>query len=182
MAGRAGARHAFNRGLIQGCSSSPCLWNHLLAYLLAPLLASWQAKGLGVRTTGGVWWGLFSYADDLWLLARNVVDLQVMLDDLVRLFKQAGLHFSETKSQWWSVQPLDHEELYLDGLLVPKTDTLMCLGFPIAARSRSKIILQALRVRLWRTFWTHALLLRNRGIAAKLRLQWSMALFHNVLS
>eukprot|EP00971_Amphidinium_carterae_P148939 2952871-Amphidinium_carterae.1 len=151
MAGWADAKHAFNRGLIQGCSSSPCLWNHLLAYLLAALLASWQDKVLGVRTTAWVWWGRFSYADDRWLLARNVVDLQVMLDDLVCLFKQAGLHFSETESQWSSVQPLDDPIMrnftlmgYLS-LRLSLTGTLMCLGLPIAARSRAKVTLQALR-------------------------------------
>ena len=103
---------ANNRGLLQGSSLSPILFNFFIDDLLWKL----QDTGLFVKTRG-LKTNVLAYADDLNIHAKTVQDLQVLLNVCESWSVTNGIQFSTSKSIFLSGSPKLDIKLYGTNLL-----------------------------------------------------------------
>ena len=73
----------FNRCVRQGGVESPYLWNTTMYAVLDELVPSWEARGWGIFW-GTRWFTHLVWADNIWLLSRDLRSMQHMIDELSR--------------------------------------------------------------------------------------------------
>ena len=96
------------RGIPQGDSISPHIFNIVMCYLLQPLLDKCRANRGGfhfIRRADGHQpisdhVGLLVFADDLVLIGTSVSEIQSSLDDLVAVLEPGGLALDPSKTEW----------------------------------------------------------------------------------
>ena len=81
-------------GLRQGCPLSPVLYSVYVMEMLKDL----AGKRLGIEVEG-TWCGGLLYADDIVLLMRDQVELQVMLDVVTKYAMKWRFRFNSKKSK-----------------------------------------------------------------------------------
>eukprot|EP00973_Karenia_brevis_P023205 3195622-Karenia_brevis.AAC.1 len=62
----------------------------VLCFILQPLLEQWHDQGFGV-SLGRTWIALVGYADDQLIIARNLCQASVMVEQFVETLRTAGL-------------------------------------------------------------------------------------------
>lgn len=126
VAGRHSKDLANLRGLLQGSSLSPALFNFLINELALQLQ---QGPG-GLMVHGKIIRALL-FADDTALLSKTCQDLAQQLAICERWSIQAGMEFSPSKCLCFAPPPPQREtplQLYAEDL--PSTDSAPYLGFP----------------------------------------------------
>ena len=90
----------FRKGGKQGGVETPDEWNMLVEFLLEPLVRSWRERGFGIQLvewatgiTHVVW------ADNIWLIAASLEQLQIMTDELTETIYSARLRWKPKSLQ-----------------------------------------------------------------------------------
>eukprot|EP00973_Karenia_brevis_P001298 177200-Karenia_brevis.AAC.1 len=81
--GEIGRSVGHSRGLRQGRVESMLIFVLSLAVGLKDLVEGWKASDVGFGI-GDVWLGILDYADDMFVCARSLIELQLMLGQLER--------------------------------------------------------------------------------------------------
>ncbi|UYV83161.1 hypothetical protein LAZ67_23000037 [Cordylochernes scorpioides] len=111
----------FKRGVKQGCSGSPTLFNVAIEVIVRTLAS--MAKDHGVCLLGH-YLSVLAYADDLLIMAKNKESLQALLDTTGDLAGKIGLHFKGLKCATLHLGCRKKEDYSAHDLLHPRTANL----------------------------------------------------------
>lgn len=103
----------WRRGLYQGCSLSNCLFIMIMNVLFNHMNLKFSEE-MGYKLNGT---NIFmtAYLDDLVLMTHSTQHLQVVLNELTKLFKWAGFKFNLKKTQFLEMNQSKPISLYLNG-------------------------------------------------------------------
>lgn len=117
-----------NRGLLQGSSLSPMLFN----FFINDLIQEIETAGIRKPRADGIPANSLFFADDGKLQAHNEFDMQVLLDICEAWSLRVGMRFSPTKCYVISNSTETALKLYGEGLPIKKEE--LYLGVPINAQ------------------------------------------------
>lgn len=103
----------WRRGLFQGCSLSNCLFMMVMNVLFNHLNLKFSEE-MGYKLNGASIF-MTAYMDDLVLMTHSTQHLQVVLNELTKLFKWAGFNLNVKKTQFLEMNQPKFIPLYLDG-------------------------------------------------------------------
>jgi hypothetical protein len=176
------------RGLRQGSPESSFLFALVVGDALAELDAIWRTRGLGVNLgkfggnsiAFGTFWKEYSalfcnfpdienihcsdlgFLDDIYLVASCLADAQVMTNDVILFFSRLGLSLNPEKIKWIAnnhVQIVPDQTLLVDGVLIPKSDRITCLGSVICGNVAEGPAFEHRISKAWSCYhkWSHML-------------------------
>ena len=125
----------------------------------------WEVPSDGMTILGHDILADLCFADDETLVARNVNDLQDMLDRVVRDLAKVGLKVSVSKTEWMGVNVGESWHLFLDGILVPRKGSITLLGSTIRCDGDVWPELTARVNKAWNYYFTFRYIFENKYVA-----------------
>ena len=115
---------AVNTGVRQGDVLSPLLFNILLDFIMRKI----DVIDCGIEWTGGKRLRDLDYADDICLLARDIEEMQVMVDTIVTEGSKIGLTINTAKTEVMKIRTQDTRYVTIGGSNLKEVDGFTYLG------------------------------------------------------
>jgi len=178
-----------NKGLCQGSPEASFVFSLVVGDILASLDSSWKTRGLGVLfgKFGGSsmafssWWDhhfsllqgqgvdienfwvtSLAFLDDIYFVTECFDSAQIMLNELLAAFAEAGLTPNLGKISWLANKYVRHAEclaLTVGKVLIPASDHLIVLGSHVSLTGFETPAFRHRVARSWACFhkWQHIL-------------------------
>ena len=85
---------------------------------------------------------MLASADDVYLLARSLVDMTIMVTEMLNEFSRHGLVLQTAKSQWTASSLVAGSVLKVCGVNLHRSDKLVCLGSLIPPDGNEKPLIE----------------------------------------
>lgn len=143
------------RGVRQGCPSSPNLFNCVLQTIFLDL--KWKNFGINIE---GININNLRFADDIVIISKSLEELKIMLEQLAVKSEERGLHMNTSKTKFMSSE--DHTSLEINNNKIEQVISYVYLGQLITMEDRSEQELERRRALAWKKFWGLKRILKAR--------------------
>lgn len=152
---------ALERGVRQGCPSSPNLFNCVLQSIFLEL--KWKTFGINIE---GKNINNLRFADDIVLIAKSIDELKIMFEQLDSQSQLKGLKMNINKTKFMA--STEHQFIEVNQNKVEQVKNYVYLGQLIAIEERTEQEIERRRSLAWKKYWSLKKILKSK-VSTKLK-------------